>query len=183
MEQTASVKNNLSYNKTFEIAAFVFGGIAILSVTTMFISIFAGSLAVIFAILSKGSNTKMPAKGKVGFLIGIFSIIASFVLIAGTIYLVFFNQEYRNVINKEYEAVYGITFDEYLDIMKAVATGEADEEMLNKIPFYNGYDFNNKTNALEGINPDGTLVVPENDSETTIPDINDVVNSDNLLDL
>lgn len=146
--------NNKS--NAFGTVAFILAILALLSVTSILPPILFGGLAVIFGVLSKGSGKKMDKKGKFGFSIGLLSLIGAVAITAFTIYLVFFNAEYRSYMNEAYEMTYGITFDEYLDVLKDIYNGDVSEETLNKLPF--SLDGSQPGSILDGIAPDGTVL-------------------------
>lgn len=120
-------------SSTFAIASFVLGVIALFSITTVIVPIICGSLAVIFAILSKGTNNKFSKNGYRGFWTGIASIAISITLLITTFYLIFYNQEYRAYINEQYTTHYGVSFDEYMDILQKAYNGEITEEDLQRM--------------------------------------------------
>ena len=102
----------------FEIAALV---LSILSVTCCFcfyLSLPFGSLAIIFAILSKGGNTHMSGLAKAGFIVGIIGLFLSLLLIVYSIVYFFLNfqsmeeflQYYSNLSGIEYEELYEMIY-------------------------------------------------------------------------
>lgn len=98
----------------YSILAFGCGILAALSISTIFISISLGSLAVIFAVLSKGYDKKMNRVSLNGFWLGLAAIIFSIVIIFSNIYLYIYDDAYRGKFNDLYEELYGTSFDEYL---------------------------------------------------------------------
>ena len=111
------------------------GLVALFSITSVFLAIFFGSLAIIFGILSKGNNKKLAGKGKLGFIIGSAALACGLVIAFTVVYLIFFNSEYREYINESYKEIYGITFDEYMDAVKEVYynDGNITPETLEKL--------------------------------------------------
>lgn len=120
-------------SSTFAIVSLVLGMIGLFSITTVVTPLICGSLAVIFAILSKGSDTRFSPRGRTGFTVGLVSSIGSIAFVCITMYLVIFNQNYRDYMNKQYEERLGITFDEYVDVLKDALDGELSEDALDKI--------------------------------------------------
>ena len=70
-----------------------------------------------FAILSKGRHLKMHFMAKAGIATSIAGIVLSVVITSSVVYLMFNNQEYRDLLNTTYESMYGMTFDEALEEM------------------------------------------------------------------
>lgn len=134
-------QNNNNYrpqqSNTFATVAIALGIISILSLTSIIFPLILGSLAIIFAILSKGSNLKMSKNGFIGFTTGITSIVGSIIFTAVTIYMILFNQDYRDYMNEQYKSRIGVTFDEYVEILKDAYNGELSEESLQKLGIIN----------------------------------------------
>lgn len=103
-----SVKLNI-----FSLLAFIFGIIAVFSISTLIFSIGSGALAVIFATISKGYEKRLNPVSRNGFILGIASIIISLFICISAIYLYTNNQEYHDSFNQLYEQLYGISFEEY----------------------------------------------------------------------
>lgn len=98
----------------FSILAFGSGILAALSISTIFISIALGSLAVIFAVISKGYDKRMNRVSLNGLWLGLAAIIFSIVIVFSNIYLYIYDDAYRGKFNELYEELYGTSFDEYL---------------------------------------------------------------------
>ncbi|MBQ0027781.1 MAG: hypothetical protein KBS96_04185 [Lachnospiraceae bacterium] len=110
---------------SFSTAAQICGIIAIISVFTMTIypAMILGSLAIIFAILSKGSERKYSDRAKTGITAGIIALGMDIALVAATFMLIFSNGEFKKQLNDACEQMYGQTFDEMLeDAMRGEST-------------------------------------------------------------
>ena len=70
----------------------------------------------------------------------LFGIILSFVITAGTAYLLVANEDFRDRVNATYEEAYGFTLDEYMEMLyNTWETGEIPEEWndrLEQLSFY-----------------------------------------------
>lgn len=127
-------KMNVTKNNTFFILAIICTAMAVFSLTTAIFPIFFGSLAIIFAVLSKGNDLRMNRITKYTVIVSILSIIGSFALVGGTAYLLVTNEEYRVEVSKAYEEIYGISLEEYTQMIKqAWETGELPEEYLKQM--------------------------------------------------
>lgn len=119
-------------SKGLAIASMIMGILAILLFSTILFAIIFGSLAVIFAILSKGAVRKFSPFARTGFVTGGLSIVIAFAIIIGFYVNVANNAEFRQTFNESYERQYGITFDEYIELVgDALVNG--DEESMDKL--------------------------------------------------
>ncbi len=100
------------------VLALIFAVIAALTILTGLFPVFFGSLAILFAILSKGSNLKMDSSGKISITIATLSMILGIVLTGVTMYKVTYDPEMKNMVNDAFEQVYGVSFDEYMEQMQ-----------------------------------------------------------------
>lgn len=99
----------------FVTASLILGLLAI--VTSMFIitPFIFGALSIIFAILSRRGNEKMSGSAIAGISASLFGM-AGIVFMIGVVYYLIFNvPEYRELINQQYEQMYGESFDEMLE--------------------------------------------------------------------
>lgn len=78
------------------------------------ISMVFASLAILFAVLSKGKQLKMHSYAKMSVGIAIFSMVFGVSILAFSIWTVFTVPDERERFNQTYEQMYGITFDEAL---------------------------------------------------------------------
>lgn len=119
---------------TFNILSFAFGFIAVFSITTVVIPLFCGSLAIIFAILSKEGSLKMNVLTKWAAIISSLSIVLSCIIAGNTAYLLATDEEYRSKVNSAFEELYGVTMEEYMDILEQTyETGEVPEEWVEQL--------------------------------------------------
>ncbi len=79
------------------------------------ISMIFASLAILFAVLSKGKQLKMHSYAKMSVGIAIFSMVFGVSILAFSIWTVFTVPDERERFNQTYEQMYGITFDEALE--------------------------------------------------------------------
>lgn len=104
---------------TFAVASLVMGILAMVTLCTIYLPIILGSLSIIFAILSKGSNKHMPGISHAGIITAVSGITLSFVTIGATIFILFTNpafyQEYKEELNRVLTQQYGITYDELME--------------------------------------------------------------------
>ncbi len=82
---------------------------------TVYPSLILGVLAIIMAILSKGTKSELVSKAKRGILFGSIAIIVNIVILVTSVTLVFTNSEMRSILNQQTESIYGITFDEMIE--------------------------------------------------------------------
>ena len=73
------------------------------------------SLAILFAVLSKGKQLKMHSFAKLSIGISIFSLVFSLSVTFLSFYSVLTDPAKREAFNQIYEEMYGVTFDEALD--------------------------------------------------------------------
>ncbi|MBD5541487.1 MAG: hypothetical protein HDR00_09930 [Lachnospiraceae bacterium] len=79
------------------------------------LSMIFASLAILFAVLSKGKQLKMHSFAKMSVGIAIFSMVFSVSILAFSIWTVFTVPGERERFNQTYKQMYGITFDEALE--------------------------------------------------------------------
>lgn len=115
-------------NNSFSKIAIILGIFAVITSTTVFISIFFGALGIIFAILSKGKYTKMGTYGKLGFDSSIIAIVISISILFYSLYSFTYNAEYRSQVDALSKQLYGVTatdlFKETINEYKEMYTGE-----------------------------------------------------------
>lgn len=85
---------------------------AFLSECFLPLSMVFASLAILFAVLSKGKQLKMHSFAKMSVGIAVFSLVFGASILAFSIWTVFTVPEERERFNQTYEKVYGVTFDE-----------------------------------------------------------------------
>ena len=130
LEASAAVQISERPIKTnvFMMLSLMMGVLAFTSCTFIFTAMIAGGLSILFAILSKGNHPKMHFMAKSGIIASVFSIILSVIITASTVYLVFHNPQYREMLNTTYESMYGITFDEALEEINASTQGGGNSD-------------------------------------------------------
>ncbi|MCH5280418.1 MAG: hypothetical protein J1E61_03045 [Lachnospiraceae bacterium] len=79
------------------------------------LSMIFASLAIMFAILSKGRLLRMHSIAKASTGIAVFSIILSISMTVYSFVVIFTDPTQREVLNRTYEQMYGVTFDEAFD--------------------------------------------------------------------
>lgn len=104
---------------TFTKLAIGLGIASIIFSTSVLPGMCFGSLAIIFAYLSKGTDLKLNSITKVAVHLGLIGVIASIGIGANIVYRYKTDSNYRAELNKEFEKVYGkdinTYFDEYID--------------------------------------------------------------------
>ena len=106
--------------KTFETAALVLSIVSIVGCMCFYISLPASSLAIIFALLSRGGDKHMSTTALVAFLLGIFGLVLSISIIAVSLIYFFthfdsveeFLQYYSRLSGIEYEELYRMIYGE-----------------------------------------------------------------------
>lgn len=84
---------------------------------TIYPTLVFGGLAIILALLSKGTDPKMHVNAKTGVITAAVGISFNFVIVASALVLIFSphaNPEYRKEFDKMYEQIYGESFEETL---------------------------------------------------------------------
>ena len=117
---------NQDYNYNFgsnygpgfmEVAALVLSIIAIASCSCIYVSIICGSLAMIFALLSKGGATSMSSMAMTSFWIAFAAVVITLIIYIGSFAAML--HEYGSIegILKEYQNLTGIDYNELLQQM------------------------------------------------------------------
>lgn len=91
---------------TMASAALIFGAGALLTLLTVFLPLVLGSLAIVLALLSKGSEKKMLTQAKVGFGCGIAGLSMVLALLGSSYALMFTHPEMLPEIGRQYDAAY-----------------------------------------------------------------------------
>lgn len=96
----------------FEKFSLIFGVGAILSCMVFYLSYMFGALAIVFVLLSRGSEMKMSPKAKLALFLGIAAIVLSTTLTIGA--LIFAIEEFGSIeaMLQEYCNMYGLDFEE-----------------------------------------------------------------------
>lgn len=107
--------NEYSSSKNpFATASLVLGGIAIVTFSSILPAIFAGSLSIVFAVLSRKGTARLHPLAKVGAICSSISVALGIVLFAFYMsYMPKFlqNETYRTEMKYVLESVYGTEFD------------------------------------------------------------------------
>lgn len=119
----------------FATASLILGVISILTISTVILPLFLGSLGILFAVLSKKCRQNFQGPALTGYVTSLIGLITSgvltiFLLVSGITLL---RPENRDNLNKMYEQTYGISFDEYTEQFY----GEDVTELLDN--FYEMY--------------------------------------------
>lgn len=80
MDYNSYNNSRKSQTNPYEKLAFLFGIISILMCSIIYISFVTGSMAILFAILSKGGNIKFSKKAGLGFIFGILGLVLTIIL-------------------------------------------------------------------------------------------------------
>lgn len=119
---------------TFATISLIFGILAFLSLLTVVLPYVFGSLAIIFAILSKGSSLKMDSLAKTAVTISLCGILLITALAGNTVYRLNTDEEYRANISAEFEKIYGMSLEEYMEMLeRTYQTGEVPEEWYEQL--------------------------------------------------
>ncbi|MBR5800350.1 MAG: hypothetical protein IKY23_09855 [Lachnospiraceae bacterium] len=96
---------------TMASAALIFGAGALLTLLTVFLPLVLGSLAIVLALLSKGSEKKMLTQAKVGFGCGIAGLSMVLALLGSTYALMFTHPEMLPEAGRMVDTMYEETYD------------------------------------------------------------------------
>lgn len=115
--------NKSSSSNAFATASVILGGIAIASFSLILPSVFAGSLAIVFAMLSRKGTGRLSPTAKAGTICSAISItlgIALFSFYLNYIPQLLQNDEYRSEMKYMLESVYGteMNVDSFLDAIE-----------------------------------------------------------------
>lgn len=114
-----AMEKELAYAERLEKAAWRLGIAAILStfLIPVVLPFALGSIAIVFAVLSKGRSRKMSRRGKLAVLLGCLAMglnIAYVLYTAGTVYKMMSDPSGRQEISDLLYRMYGMTLDEFL---------------------------------------------------------------------
>lgn len=113
-----------------ETASQICGIIAVISVFTMMIypALVLGSLAIIFAILSRGSAKKLYDRAVTGIITGGIAIAVDIALLVASLAIIFSNGPMKQQLNDACKQMYGQTFD---DMLQDAMDGELNLDYYN----------------------------------------------------
>ena len=96
---------------TMASAALIFGAGALLTLLTVFLPLVLGSLAIVLALLSKGSEKKMLTQAKVGFGCGIAGLSMVLALLGSSYAIMFSHPEMLPEAGRMVDTMYEETYD------------------------------------------------------------------------
>ena len=115
--------NNYNYNKAHNeldkhvnmaSLALVLGLVSVPLCFFMYTGIILGGIAILFAILSKGTAEKLLPQAKKGIIYGSIGIILGYTILATSIHSLVTNPSYREQLNQFSTQYYGESFDDML---------------------------------------------------------------------
>lgn len=120
-----SYQNNYTYDRTvptrqdkFVTCSLIFGLLAFFTSMFIFTPFIFGALSILFAVFSKRSTEKMAGAAIAGISTSVFSMLSAVCMVGIVYYLIFNVPEYRELMNQQYEQIYGQSFDEMLESME-----------------------------------------------------------------
>ncbi len=106
--------NPLNPNVVMATMASTVGLIAVALLLTVYLSIILGGVAVVLAILSRGSDKKLLPQAKRGIVFGLIGMALGYFLLVQAFVTFFTDPEARTMVNKYSEAISGESFDDTL---------------------------------------------------------------------
>lgn len=106
--------NELDNHVNMASVSLVLGLISIPMCFFLYTGIILGGLAIVFAILSKGTTQKLLSQAKKGILYGTLGIVIGYSVIAYNVHAVLTKPEYRQELNRMSEQINGVSFDDML---------------------------------------------------------------------
>ncbi len=106
--------NELDHHVNMASAALVMGLISIPMCFFLYTGIILGGMAIVFAILSKGTSQKLLAQAKKGIAYGTLGIVIGYSVITYNVHAVLTKPEYRQELNRMSEQINGVSFDDML---------------------------------------------------------------------
>lgn len=100
---------------SFAIASTVCGITAVLSIATVYLPLIFGSLAIIFALLSKGYDKAMHTLAKSGIVTSIVAMLLTSMLLVFSFSMLAYNKEFQQEFNSMYEDIYGESLEDQLN--------------------------------------------------------------------
>ncbi len=101
----------------FETAALILGIISLVGCTCFYLSIPLGALAIIFASLSRGGNTKFGDLARIGLILGLLGIVISIGFTAVAVAKAYMTYGGWEGILREYAKYTGYSYDELLQLL------------------------------------------------------------------
>lgn len=121
-------------NNGFAFAALILGVSALFSICTVYLPLILGSLAIIFALLSKGYGKKMATTAKIGFIsaiTGLSSILALIGVVLASLWLLFATCTDQQLL--QYAKQLDQTFESQMGQSVEDTVGTSYEEMISQL--------------------------------------------------
>ncbi|MBQ3796693.1 MAG: hypothetical protein II842_10475 [Butyrivibrio sp.] len=118
------INNNYDYNmahneldKHVNMAqiALIMGLLSIPLSFFLYTGIILGGMAIIFAILSKGTADKLLSQAKKGIIYGTIGLVLGYGVMISNFHTVLTNPDYRQELNRMSEQINGVSFDDMLE--------------------------------------------------------------------
>lgn len=93
-------------------AALICGIISLAGLLCLFPGFLCGGLAIVFALLSKGKESRMLPTAKAGLTFGSIGIVLAVIIMASSVYMVFSNPDLMKQYEMLYEQMYGSDFED-----------------------------------------------------------------------
>ena len=123
-------------------AAVLMAGLALISTLTCLGPIFFGSLAILFAILSKGGDKKLNGTVVGSIVVSFLSMVAGIAILIATMHAIKTDPIVRAQVDQSFEMMYGVDYDTFMNGMKNYyETGEMPEFMQNIQPGTSPYTY------------------------------------------
>ena len=100
----------------FAVASLVFGIISLSLCITGILGIPAGALSILFAALSKRKGEALSGICIVGIVISALGMLLGLLIIAYTIFLLFYDPAFKEQINLLMQQMYGVSLEEFLSM-------------------------------------------------------------------
>ncbi|MBE5858876.1 MAG: hypothetical protein E7301_01960 [Butyrivibrio sp.] len=110
--------NPLNPNVVMATAASTVGLISVALLLTVYLSIILGGIAVVLALLSRGSDKKLLPQAKRGIIFGTIGMAIGYFLLVQAFVTFFTDPEARTIVNKYSEAISGQSLDDSLKELK-----------------------------------------------------------------
>lgn len=107
--------NDLDQHVNLATVAMVAGLLSVPFCFFGYIGIVLGGIAIVMAILSKGTAKKLLPQARKGIIYGILGVIIGYAVVISSIHTVLTNPEMRRQMNQLSEQLYGVSFDETLE--------------------------------------------------------------------
>ncbi len=113
-----------------EIAALFMAVLSVLTIVTGIGPVFFGSMALIFAILSKGRDKKFKGTALPSIIVSVISVVAGIVFTITALYTIQNDPNMRTALDKNFESMYGVDYEGFVDgLRQYYETGEMPDFM------------------------------------------------------